>query len=91
MTAATEGLLTEARPDLARDLRTLSKVSNTVADNRQQVADVLDNLPKATGAFSRPMSHGTWLNIYMCGLALDLGGTPIPVGSADGPFSQVCR
>ncbi|MDQ3155204.1 MAG: MCE family protein [Actinomycetota bacterium] len=91
LSAATEDLVTEARPDLARDLKTLTRLSKTVVENREQVAGVLDKLPLATGAFSRPMSHGTWLNIYMCNIAVGLGSTKVNLGGADGPYSPVCR
>lgn len=88
---ATAGLLTEARPDLARDLKTLSNLSQTIVKNRKEVGLVFDKLPLALGAFARPMSHGTWLNIYACNMAIELGTTTINVGGADGPYSEVCR
>ncbi|MEO6472712.1 MAG: MCE family protein, partial [Aeromicrobium sp.] len=91
LSSATADLVTEARPDLARDLKTLTGLSNTVVKNRDVVEKVLENLPLATDAFSRPMSHGSWLNIYICNIGLDLGGSNINFGSPDGPYSAVCR
>ncbi len=91
LSAATADITTEARPDLARDLKTLSKLSQTVVENQKEVGEVFDKLPLATGAFSRPMSHGSWLNIYMCSMAIELGGSIIHLGGANGPYSKVCR
>ncbi len=91
LSAATSDLVTKARPDLARDLKTLAGLSETIVQNRKTVGDVLENLPLATDAFSRPMSHGSWLNIYICNIAIDLGSTPVNVGSSAGPYSEVCR
>lgn len=91
LSAATSGLVAQSRPDLARNVKTLSELSKTVVESRKEVGLVFDNLPLATSAFSRPMSHGSWLNIYICNLALDLAGSTINVGSAGGPYSEVCR
>lgn len=91
LSRATADLVTEARPDLDRDIPRLSKVSKALVDNRRQLADVLDRLPLATGAFSRPMSFGSWLNIYLCNIAVKIGSGTVNLGGANGPYSSVCR
>lgn len=91
LSSATSELVTKARPDLARDLRTLSGLSGILVDNSKTVGDVLDNLPLATDAFSRPMSHGSWLNIYLCNVAVGLAGVEVNLGGKAGPYSEVCR
>lgn len=88
---ATATLLSQARPDLARDVRSLRELAETVVDNRSQIATVFKKLPLALDGFSRPLSHGSWLNIYLCNLAIELGSTPINLGPANGPYSAVCR
>lgn len=91
LSAATAELVTEARPDLRKDIRSLRELSSTVVESREEVGLVFDKLPLALGAFSRPMSHGSWLNIYQCNLAVEIGSTQINLGGANGPYSEACR
>ena len=37
------------------------------------------------------MSHGTWLNMYICNMGVDVGNGEINVGSKTGPYSEACR
>lgn len=91
LTKATSSLVAEARPDLAEDVSSLNKVAALLAKDRAQVAKALETLPATTDAFSRPMSYGTWLNLYICNMGVDLAGNPVNFGSTQGPYSEVCR
>lgn len=88
---ATADLITAARPDLDGDIKRLGDLSTVLVDNRSQLEAVLDKLPLATGAFARPMSYGSYLNVYLCNLTVDLGGIRIDLGNPEGPYSPVCR
>lgn len=88
---AASGLITSARPDLRSDLKTLSGLSQAVVANQKSIGNALDALPLALGAFSRPLSHGSWLNIYLCNVAVGLGANEVNLGGKNGPYSEVCR
>jgi phospholipid/cholesterol/gamma-HCH transport system substrate-binding protein len=91
LSRATSSLVAEARPDLSKDVSSLNKLAALFAKERNSVTDVLETLPKTTAAFARPMSYGTWLNMYICNMGIDLLGNSVNVGSTQGPYSAACR
>ena len=88
---AASSLVTAARPDLRTDLKTLTGLSEAVVANQKNIGSAIDNLPLALGAFSRPLSHGSWLNIYLCNVGVGLGSAEVNLGGKNGPYSEVCR
>jgi phospholipid/cholesterol/gamma-HCH transport system substrate-binding protein len=37
------------------------------------------------------MSHGSWLNMYICNMGVDIGNGEINVGPKTGHYSAACR
>jgi phospholipid/cholesterol/gamma-HCH transport system substrate-binding protein len=66
LTAATAGLLTEARPSLAADLELLDRLAGNLNNNSERIGRTLDNLPGRLDALSTTMSNGNWVDIYAC-------------------------
>lgn len=91
LSRATSSLLEEARPDLTRDVASLRRTAELLAKTRKELAEAFETLPLTTGAFARPMSYGTWLNMHICNMGTELEGRLINVGSPAGPYSAVCR
>jgi phospholipid/cholesterol/gamma-HCH transport system substrate-binding protein len=56
-----------------------------------RINQLFDSLPGATASFARPMSHGTWLNMYICNMAVVLKGQEANVGPTSGHYSEACR
>lgn len=81
LVAATAGLLHDARPALDTDLRHLNTVLATLDAKKGVVDQTLKRLPDALTALTRGQSYGSWLNLYVCTLVINLNGTKIPVGS----------
>lgn len=91
LSTATADLITAARPDLDGDIQRLGDLSTVLVDHQTQLQAVLRKLPLATGAFARPMSFGSYLNVYLCGVSVNLGSSQIDIGNPQGPYSPVCR
>ena len=87
LAAATAGLLDDARPALDTDLRHLNTVLATLDAKKGTVDQALKRLPDALTALTRAQSYGSWLNLYVCTLAVDFGTGPqtIPPGSTPEP------
>jgi phospholipid/cholesterol/gamma-HCH transport system substrate-binding protein len=90
LSEATASLVAEARPPLKHDVRTAREFGRISVAEMSRINQLFDSLPGATAAFARPMSHGTWLNMYMCSWALVLQDNEIPVGPG-GSHSEACR
>jgi phospholipid/cholesterol/gamma-HCH transport system substrate-binding protein len=90
LSEAMADLVEEARPPLKRDVKAFRDFGRISVREMDRINALFENLPIATAAFARPMSHGSWLNIYMCQWAVELGNTEIVIGSPD-RHSEVCR
>jgi phospholipid/cholesterol/gamma-HCH transport system substrate-binding protein len=55
-----------------------------------RINSLFENLPIASAAFARPMSHGSWLNMYICTMGVDVGNGEIAV-PPPGRHSEACR
>ncbi|MEH3033448.1 MAG: MlaD family protein [Aeromicrobium erythreum] len=88
---ATADLLARTRPDVRRTIVALRGTARLFARNADLLNAMFRTVPIATGAFARPMSYGTWLNMYICNMGVEVGGTLVNVGPKDGPYSEVCR
>jgi len=88
---ATASLVAEARPPLKHDVRTLREFGRISVKELERITSLFETLPGATEAFARPMSHGTWLNMYICNMGVDIGKGELNVGSKTGPYSEACR
>ena len=91
LSRATSALVEEARPHLTRDVASLRRTAALFAETRKELAEAFETLPLTTGAFARPMSYGTWLNMHICNMGTELDGHLVNFGSPAGPDSAVCR
>lgn len=90
LSEATASLVAEARPALKRDVRTARVFGRISVAEMGRINDLFATLPDATAAFARPMSHGTWLNMYMCTWAVVLDDGEVDIGPTD-RHSEACR
>jgi phospholipid/cholesterol/gamma-HCH transport system substrate-binding protein len=88
---ATASLVSEARPPLKHDVHTMREFGRIAVEEMERITSLFEVLPGATEAFARPMSHGTWLNMHICNMGVDVGKVSINVGSKTGPYSAACR
>ena len=90
LSAVTADLATDARPSFVADVASLRRTARLFVDNTQALIRAFSTLPTTTEAFARPMSSGTWLDIYICNIETVIRDTSVPLGP-DGPYSAVCR
>jgi phospholipid/cholesterol/gamma-HCH transport system substrate-binding protein len=88
---STSSLLRETRPGWRRDLQALRRTARILAGAEQRLAEVLQTLPLAGGAFARTMSYGARLNVYLCNLGIEAAGQRVWVNGDGGPYSEACR
>lgn len=90
LTTATNGLLTEASEPATEDIANLRTLGDVVAGQKVQLHKAMNDLPNLLTAYTRAMSYGSWLNIYICNLTVKVPGAPlIPLKA--GLNSEVCR
>ncbi|MDN3296557.1 MlaD family protein [Streptomyces ficellus] len=66
LTAATSGLLEDARPPLKADIAELTELTGTLNENEKTVEGVLKRLPNKLNKLTRTASYGSWFNFYLC-------------------------
>ncbi len=78
LTAATAGLLGDARPALKTDIARLSSVAGTLDAHQGTVEGVLKRLPDKLNLLTGTASYGSWFNFYLCDFdgRIVLPGTP---------------
>jgi phospholipid/cholesterol/gamma-HCH transport system substrate-binding protein len=91
LSEATASLVAEARPPLKHDVRTAREFGRISVAEMDRINQLFDSLPGATEAFARPMSHGTWLNMYICNMAVVLEDHEVNIGPTSGHYSEACR
>jgi phospholipid/cholesterol/gamma-HCH transport system substrate-binding protein len=82
LTAATAGLLTDARPDLSHDIAGLGSLSSILNANEGVIDSTLSRLPGEYQALTRTASYGSWFNFFMCGFD---GTVAVPGAGAVNP------
>jgi phospholipid/cholesterol/gamma-HCH transport system substrate-binding protein len=84
LTNATAGLLGQANPPLAADIKSLGALSSTLADNTPLISTFLKNLPVKEAGIARLSSYGSWFNLYECSASVsgvqEADGGPAPTG-----------
>jgi phospholipid/cholesterol/gamma-HCH transport system substrate-binding protein len=78
---STSGLLAEARPPLAADIKGLGKLSSNLADSRQVLEGFLKLAPMKIDLITRTAINGSWFNFFMCSAS---GYVVLPVTGANG-------
>ncbi|RBM12573.1 mammalian cell entry protein [Prauserella sp. PE36] len=83
-------LLGDIEPHLTGDVRALKTVSGELVANQERFETLLRGMPDFMGTVGRTLDYGTWVNVYVCNLSIDIiGGAPLDLGM--GPHSEVCR
>ncbi|MQA61730.1 MAG: MCE family protein [Actinophytocola sp.] len=86
------GLLTDVRPALDRDIRSLDRLMGVFVKHSDSFAGTLKSAPELFKAVNRASEYGAWVNVYLCSLVLE---TELPLaGDIDldaGPHSEVCQ
>jgi phospholipid/cholesterol/gamma-HCH transport system substrate-binding protein len=62
----TNGLLTDVRPSVKRDIAALGHLSKVLAQNGNDLDKALALMPKNFALLSRASSYGSWFNFYLC-------------------------
>jgi phospholipid/cholesterol/gamma-HCH transport system substrate-binding protein len=70
---ATNGLLTQARPPLKRDIAELGKLSKVLAANGGQLDKAFAAMPTNFTLLNRASSYGSFFNFYLCSLDAQIG------------------
>lgn len=91
MIGTTRDLLADTREPFTADVRALRLASGVLAEERAAFAEAIRTLPIGVEAFARSQSYGGKLNVYVCNLAVEFGGTSVHAGPTGGPYSEVCR
>ncbi|PRX45417.1 phospholipid/cholesterol/gamma-HCH transport system substrate-binding protein [Prauserella shujinwangii] len=82
-------LLGDIGPGLTEDVRRLGSVTRTLTGNQREFEATMREFPPFARTLNRTLDYGSWVNVYVCDLAVDLGGEPVGLGT--GPHSEVCR
>lgn len=80
LSASTAGLLTEARPDLKKDIGALGALAKSLNANQGTLESTIQRFPGKVNALTRTATYGSWFNFYVCGLnaKVKIGNLTIP-------------
>lgn len=86
------GLVTDLRPRLDADLRSLNRVTGVLAANSGEFTRTMRAAPELFTTVNRVSEYGAWVNVYLCTLIVE-SGAPLfgSVNTGAGPHSEVCR
>jgi len=91
MTTALDGLLDESSTPLSVALERFAELGKTLVANQDVLATTLRDAPRLLDGFNRALSHGSWLNTYVCTLDAGAGGIKIPDIAGSLGNSEPCR
>jgi phospholipid/cholesterol/gamma-HCH transport system substrate-binding protein len=72
-------LVDKGEPILHHDIGDLFLVAGTLVSNEKILAAAVQALPIGAAAFTRGLGYGTWLNGYVCSVAIRSGALTVPV------------
>jgi phospholipid/cholesterol/gamma-HCH transport system substrate-binding protein len=75
LTQAVSGLLTESQPTLDQAINAVVSASHTAAQDQSGFDGVLSNLPAFIATLDKVANSGSWLNVYICNLTINVQGT----------------
>ncbi|HEX3707124.1 MAG TPA: MlaD family protein [Mycobacteriales bacterium] len=85
-------LVGKGEPILHHDIGDLFLVAGTLVRNEKVLAAAVRALPIGAAAFSRSLGYGSWLNGYVCAVAVKTGKLAVPVEvNGQVVHSAVCR
>lgn len=86
------GLVTDLRPELDADLRSLNRITGTLAANSGEFTRTMRAAPKLFTTVNRVSEYGAWVNVYLCTLIVESGAPLLgSVNTGAGPHSEVCQ
>jgi phospholipid/cholesterol/gamma-HCH transport system substrate-binding protein len=90
--ASVADLFDKGEPILHHDIGDLYLVAGTLVRNAKILAAAVQALPLGAAAFTRSLGYGTWLNGYVCSVAIQSGALVVPVRiNGKVVHSAVCR
>lgn len=90
--ASVSNLVQQGEPVLHHDIGDLYLVAGTLVRNQRTLAAAVKALPRGAAAFTRSLGYGSWLNGYICSVAIENGKLTIPVTVGGKTLhSAVCR
>jgi phospholipid/cholesterol/gamma-HCH transport system substrate-binding protein len=72
-------LAKQADPALHQNIGDLYQITNTIVANQKELQAAVRALPVGAAAFTRSLGYGSWLNGYVCGVAVKQGKLAVPV------------
>jgi phospholipid/cholesterol/gamma-HCH transport system substrate-binding protein len=82
----------KAGPTLHTNIDDLYLIAGNLVKNQKLLQAAVRALPVGAAAFTRALGYGSWLNGYICGVALKNGGLTVPVTvGGKTVHSAVCR
>ena len=89
---STSDLLQEARDPVAQASHEFRRTAAMLASNRQHLVGAIKAFATIFEAFGRATSYENALNIYVCTMWLQEGGSQVNLAGGDGgPWSEACR
>lgn len=86
------GLVTDLRPALDNDLRSLDKFAGTLATNSDEFASTIQAAPELFTSVNRVAEYGAWVNVYLCTMIIESGAPLLgDINTDAGPHSEVCQ
>jgi phospholipid/cholesterol/gamma-HCH transport system substrate-binding protein len=81
LATSTAGLLTHVRAPLAKDVRDITGLVDTLNANAPTLTYVIQQLPPTVEGLIRTASYGSWFNFYLCSVSgtLTVGKQQIPI------------
>lgn len=73
LTAALGDVVTSVRPDLANSIGQLGRLSGNLNANADTLSTILADLPETYRLTGRASSYGSFVNFFVCGLAIKYG------------------
>lgn len=70
----TGNLINQSQPDLNEDIQGLSSDVATLSANQQAIDGVLKGFPGLVNVLAKIQSTGSWLNVYLCNLTINVHG-----------------
>ncbi len=88
---AAASLTAQLRPDLDSIVGSLRSVTTTLVGNQDSLEALFNAAPGIFTGFTRPTNTGTWLNLYLCTVGVEVTpGSFIDLNNPNGPFTEVC-
>lgn len=74
LATTTAGLLGSAQPSLSADIQGLAVDLQSLSLHQSAIDSLLRGLPGFAGALAKIQSSGSWVNVYLCNLSIDVRG-----------------